>query len=119
MGSRLLARAFIPRLVQMDFWVVAQLVEHLAVNQKVAGSRPASPTNEREKMNLIKCDGCEKISPDKDGIHIANHWVMIRFSHKHEDSGSGRVPRRWHEKEFCLDCWDRIQTSFEAKVNEK
>lgn len=29
-----------------------------------------------------KCDGCNKVSPDENGMHIANHWTDFVMQHR-------------------------------------
>jgi len=62
--------------------------------------------------DLKQCDGCGKISPDKNAIpgpHIANHWTHMKTSHGHKDRGVGRIDRLWHERIFCEDCISEIE----------
>ena len=44
-----------------------------------------------------KCDGCGKLSPDENGLYIANHWLKIQ-------AYRGTMVR---EYEFCNECIPR------------
>lgn len=46
---------------------------------------------------ILKCDTCDRVSPDKDGLHVANHWTEIKV---------GSRLRRGAEVEYliCTDC---------------
>ena len=58
---------------------------------------------------LDQCDGCKIISPDKEGLHISNHWIEIKFSHGIKDRAAGRVERSWHTKELCEACFEKAK----------
>lgn len=62
---------------------------------------------------IRKCDGCGILSPDEDGLYIANHWTKIKSSHGIIDAGAGRVSREWHEKELCENCVEKFNQLFE------
>ena len=49
-------------------------------------------------MRMIKCDGCGKLSPNRDGKHIAHDWTKVVVR-------EGQSP---YEAEliFCLGCLD-------------
>lgn len=49
--------------------------------------------------NIIKCDACDALSPDKLGLYVANHWTKVTTQTVARSCG-GR------EKEFhiCSDC---------------
>lgn len=32
---------------------------------------------------LLQCDACKAISPDENGLYIANHWTEISTQHRH------------------------------------
>jgi hypothetical protein len=34
-------------------------------------------------MEAYRCDGCNKVSPDEDGLHIANSWADVRIKSRH------------------------------------
>lgn len=45
--------------------------------------------------NYIKCDGCNAMSPNNEGYHVANNWMKIIYSKKFDD--------RWPEKLILCD----------------
>ena len=51
---------------------------------------------------------CGNLSPDKDGLFIANHWTTVKYSHGIKDKSAGRIGRTWHKKEYCQVCFDYI-----------
>ena len=61
-------------------------------------------------MSIItKCDGCELTSPDKKGLYIANHWILVHWSRKHNDHpypASGN--RHWNKLIFCQECFNKL-----------
>ena len=52
-------------------------------------------------MEAIKCDGCGKVSPDKDGLHIANHWTEISVNSPWRRRNRYAKPEK---HTFCRDC---------------
>ena len=61
---------------------------------------------------IIKCDGCKLTSPDQEGLHIANHWVLVQWSRNHLDyecPASG--DRFWNKLIFCQDCFDKLKVA--------
>lgn len=65
-------------------------------------------------MDLKKCDGCGIISPDKKGLHIANSWIEIKYSHGKNDRGIGCVSRKRHAIELCEECFEKIKAVIPA-----
>lgn len=66
-------------------------------------------------MELRKCDGkgCNLISPDENGLHVANHWTTVKTSHGIKDGPAGRLDRSWHEKELCEKCMEKFEQIFQ------
>lgn len=46
---------------------------------------------------IKKCDTCDAVSPDKEGLHVANHWTMVEVA---------SCLRRNDKDEYliCTDC---------------
>lgn len=47
-------------------------------------------------MKIIACDSCYTQSPDKEGLHAANHWTKIILNRV--------IDNNFREYVLCLDC---------------
>ncbi len=45
-------------------------------------------------MDAIKCDGCKRVSPDDEGLHIANSWAKVTVW----------VSKTWKDYHLCEMC---------------
>ncbi len=48
---------------------------------------------------ILKCDTCDAMSPDKTGLHIANHWTVLVVYTK-----SRTLSEKETEYLICTDC---------------
>lgn len=48
---------------------------------------------------LIQCDGCKAVSPDNNGLHVANDWYEVTTR-----SRATKYEKRLH---WCDDCFQR------------
>ena len=51
-------------------------------------------------MEAYRCDGCNKVSPDEHGMHIANGWAHINI--KSRQISSFKNGEGFHICEECL-----------------
>lgn len=52
-------------------------------------------------MKYIKCDGCENMSPDENGLHTSNGWVDIKVNSRWRKFNRFADPM---ELSFCNEC---------------
>lgn len=82
--------------------------------------------------DLKQCDTCGKISPDENGLHIANHWPDFKLKHGTRDSpplfsGSrtwtqvigGFLTRHHEEATICCECYGLVRESFRKMLVER
>lgn len=56
-------------------------------------------------MIIQRCDGCDKESPDEDGLFIANEWCEITVDHRGKHLFTfGTPPDTTQMYLLCLEC---------------
>jgi len=53
--------------------------------------------------SFLGCDACGAISPDKEGLHVANHWLEVKIDIH------AKTIRGGHDRDYliCTDCMKR------------